>query len=217
MTDKPELALTDVGNVLPKYDAKADMEKFGLAATEQIEVTNEVTGDKSIVVLDRTGATNEKVCKALANTDIPQEQKNALVSMYLWEHGAHSMSMMADLIQYKGKHSKESRAFNSMMRSDFTLFLGTYMESMQSIADEIERNIKAGDTPAEVLQGLTKALRDSAELMQKRIQAEAEKRDHERGKGIYIDLDGAVRDVYEDPDGVVEAVTKDAQEAKESV
>lgn len=98
---------------------KAELEKYGVAPTEKVEVKDPLTGEKRIVSLDRTGYGEAKLITALADPDLPRDRKDFMLSMYLFERGKDSASFIADIMRYKGAHTKETRVFKSQMRFDF--------------------------------------------------------------------------------------------------
>lgn len=222
-----------VGKPSAGYDADGQIKKFGVKPVEQVEITDPMTGEKKMVTIDRRGTTEEKLVWALANKEMTREQKDAVISMYLFERGKQSASMMMDLWQYKGAHTRESRQFNSMMRMDFEIFLGVFMSFMEDSADLIFKNLpvevvtvkddkdkakeivrmKAEQTvsPTDVaitLGEIARYFRMTSVLLAKRIQSEKDKRERAKGKGIYMGEDGKAYSIREDDD-VVEVVAKD--------
>lgn len=99
------------------------------------------SGEKQLITLDRTGHTEQKLIVALANPDLSRDQKDHALSMYLYERGAQNTSMIVDLMRYKGKHTKESRVFQSRMRLDFDTFVRSFCSYLELQAAHVERTI----------------------------------------------------------------------------
>lgn len=110
---------------------KAELAKYGLDSIQKIEIIDPLNGEKKLITLDRTGYTEAKLVAILADPDVSRERKDHELSMYMWERGGESMSMMVDLIRYKGQHSKESNVFKSQIRFDFEAFLNTFCMSLE--------------------------------------------------------------------------------------
>lgn len=134
----------------PKYDPEAQIKKYGLKPVENFEYVDPVTGDKKSFTIDRRGSTEASVGLTLLDPKATREQKDSAISMYLFEKGKHSASLLMDLWSYKGIHTKESRAFQSTMRFDFELFLQTFQMFMQDSADLIFKNLPIEVVEAEV-------------------------------------------------------------------
>lgn len=220
------------------YDAQGEIEKFGLQATEVVEYKDPISGETKKIMIDRRGTTDEKLALTLLDDKISREQKDSVISLYLFEKGKHGASMLMDLWQYKGQHTKESRAFQSTMRFDFELFLSTFQIFMHDSADLIFKNlpIEIVDVEEEVegkkvAKQIVKVTRDvepneiavvlgeyaryfnmTASLLGKRIKAEVEKRERAMGKGIYLSKDGKPYSIQEDGD-IVEVVKRDKDES----
>lgn len=218
-----------------RYDAEGEIKKFGVAATEVVEYKDVFTGQLKKIIIDRRGTTDEKLALALLDDKVSRDQKDSMLSMYLFEKGKQGSSMLMDLWMYKGAHTKESRAFQSTMRFDFELFLQVFQTFMQDSADLVFKNLPikvtmintATDHPEEII-SVTRDVsaneiavvlgrfaqyhRMTSDLLGKRIRAEVEKRERSRGKGIYIGMDNKPYSVHEDGD-IVEIVAKDKAEA----
>lgn len=135
-------------------DIKADLAKHGLEPVSQVEVTDPISGKKSIVTIDRTGTPESKLIIALADPNLKRDQKDHMLSMYLWERGKESASFITDIMRYKGQHTKETQAFKSQMRFDFETFVNFFCNFLESqahatgkimgvdIEEEIERYVE---------------------------------------------------------------------------
>lgn len=222
----------------PEYDAEREIKKFGLAPTEIVEYRDPFDGLMKKIMIDRKGTSDEKLALTLLDDKMSREQKDTVVSMYLFEKGKHGASMLMDLWGYKGVHTKESRAFQSTMRFDFEMFLGVFQDFMRKSASLVFNNlpIKLVEIEAEDEDGkkctkeIVQVTRDVSpneiavvlgqfaqfhkihgELISKRIRSEVEKRERAKGKGIYLSPDGKPYSIYEDGD-IVEVVAKDREE-----
>lgn len=71
-----------------------------------------------------------------------REKKDFYLSMYLFERGKDSMSMITDLFRYKGEHTKESRVFQSRMRFDFEAFVTIFLQHLIDGASRIGKIFK---------------------------------------------------------------------------
>lgn len=110
--------------------------------TEKVTVKDPFTGKEKEITLDRAGHTEHGLIIALANPDLNRDQKDHALSMYLFERGKDSMSMIVDLMRYKGEHTKESRVFQSRMRYDFEAFVNTFIIHLQNQATRIGKIFK---------------------------------------------------------------------------
>lgn len=102
---------------------KKELDKLGLTPTSEVEVTDPVSGKKTMITIDRTGTTESKLLIALADKNLNRDQKDAVLSMYLFERGKESASFLMDLMRFKGFHTKETRAFKSQVRFDFEMYV----------------------------------------------------------------------------------------------
>lgn len=107
-------------------EIKQELDKYGLKPTEKVEVKDPLTGEKRMIAIDRTGNNESKLVVALADPNLSREKKDHALSMYLWERGAESSSLMVDLMRYKGQHSKQNQLFSSRMRLDFETFVNSF-------------------------------------------------------------------------------------------
>lgn len=221
----------------PEYDAEKEIKKFGLAPTEIVEYKDPFDGLMKKIMIDRKGTSDEKLALTLLDDKMSREQKDTVVSMYLFEKGKHGASMLMDLWGYKGTHTKESRQFQSTMRFDFEMFLSTFQIFMADTADmffkqlpikvvEVEKEVDGKKMKKEIVQltrdvdsnevalalgDMARYFRMTGTLLGKRIRTEVEKRERAKGKGIYIDKDNKPYSIYEDGD-IVEVVARDREE-----
>ncbi len=103
-----------------------------LEPVEQVKVKDPFTGKTEIVTLDRTGTTEKSLIVALADPNLTRERKDHVLSMYLYERGKESMSLIVDLMRYKGQHSREGQVFQSRMRMDFESFVNSFTLYLQN-------------------------------------------------------------------------------------
>jgi hypothetical protein len=223
-----------------KYDAKKAIKKHGLVPVESIKVENPVTGETKWVTLRRDGTHDAKLIETLADPKMSREQKDAVMSMYLFERGKESASMLMDLWAYKGEHTKQSTVFKNQVRRDVDIMVETFSLFMRDAADRIlhglqfeVRKVKEDGKEKEVLHRLAKNLpaieidnlitvmgdlafyfKQTADLIALRMRDETDRREKEKGKGIYVDIKGGVYSVYEDGD-IVQRVEHDMEKIKE--
>jgi len=192
---------------------KETLEEFNLPAVDQVEVTNQFTGKTSIVTIDRTGTTEEKVIRALANSETPQEQKDAAISMYLFERGKENASFLADLYTFKGKHTKETRKFKTEVRFDLTMMANALAVFLDDTSTQIEEDLandmdRALSHFAERCKSMSKTLVDL-------INKTTEDRMRETGYGIYVSKEGKPYSVFDDDFDKAVARDKEFQECDE--
>lgn len=240
---KDETGTKPLEPVAPKvYDAAAEIKEFGLQPTEMIEYKDPFSGAMRKIMIDRRGTTDEKLALALLDDKTSREQKDSMISMYLFEKGKQGASMLMDLWGYKGQHTKESRAFQSTMRFDFELFLSTFQVFLNDSHDRIWNKLPLEQVEVEykdeetdeikhkkivrVIPGskveldevvvtlgeLGKYFKLTSDLLNNRIKAEVQKRERAKGKGIYIGLDNKPYSIHEDGD-IVEVVKAEREEA----
>lgn len=122
-------------------DTKKQLATFGIKSKETFIVRNPVTGKEAKVELSRAGTQESDLIVALADPNVTREQKDFALSMYLWGRGAESSSMMVDLIQYKGTHSKETRVFKSQIRFDFEALITSLVDHFEIQAKNTFANL----------------------------------------------------------------------------
>jgi hypothetical protein len=217
-----------------KYDAEGEIARYGLKPVETFTYVDPITRETKKFTIDRRGTTDQKAGLVLMDPDATREQKDSVISMYLFEKGKEGASMLMDLWAYKGTHTRESRAFQSTMRFDFEMFLNAFQMFMRDSHDLIWNNLPLEVTQIEeevdgkkvskeivqttrtveaneiavVLGQYARYHNMTADLIGKRIRAEVEKRERSKGKGIYIGLNNKPYSLTEDGD-IVEVVTKD--------
>jgi hypothetical protein len=238
---------------------KETLEKNGLSAEETILVTNPVTGRSAQVKIERDGTPDSKLILALADKTLDQEQKDHVLSMYLYERGRESSSFIVDLMRSKGQHTKETRAFKSQMRFDFEMFVSSFVVYLQNAAQVY--GDAWGFNPTELLdvyvkfiqenKGVKKAswklifaemnkdnpdakkpsivectnrdmavrMIDEAESLMSAVKKQSDKRQAEKGYGIYIGKDGKAFGIFDENfDHVVkedrEAIIKEEENKK---
>jgi len=105
---------------------KEEIAKYGLVPSETVETTDPISGQKYLVPLDRTGHSERKLIMALADPNLTRDRKDFELSMYMFERGKENVSMLLDLMRYKGAHTKESHVFKATMRFDFESFVSQF-------------------------------------------------------------------------------------------
>lgn len=78
----------------------------------------------------------------MVDPNLNRDQKDHLISMYLWERGKESSSFLVDLFRYKGEHTKETRAFKSQMRFDFEIFISQFSKYVRAQAEMVAKGLK---------------------------------------------------------------------------
>jgi hypothetical protein len=111
---------------------KKQLAELKLEPIEQLEITDPFTGKTSLITIDRSGTTQQKLAIALLDKNIPQDRKDYIMSMYLYERGKESMSMITDIMRYKGQYTREGRVFQSQMRLDFESFVNSFTHYLQN-------------------------------------------------------------------------------------
>lgn len=150
----------------PDYSSKhikEELDELGLEASEEIEVENPVTHQKTKVIVQRDGTPESKLIIALADPEKSRDQKDAILGMYLFERGKESSSFLMDLFRYKGSHTKETRAFKSQMRFDFEMFVGLFTNYLESVGKGIWGEMELDISPEEFLEGYTKYVKEGGE------------------------------------------------------
>lgn len=130
------------------YSSRAistELKDKGLAVEETITVKNPVTKKTAEVTIQRDGTPESKLIMALADKNLKRDQKDHVLSMYLFERGKESSSFLVDLMRFKGTHTKETRAFTSQMRFDFEAFLTVFRDSLESSSKAIIRELGFDD------------------------------------------------------------------------
>lgn len=213
-----------------------------MSTPKQVEVKDPISGEKRLVTIDRAGHTEEKLIVALADPNIPRDQKDFAVSMYLYERGAESQSMIVDLFRYKGQHTKETRVFKSQIRFDFEMFVNSFTKYLKKqsvlleaasgveVIDELQGyddwrelpNNESGtlhdyllskhDERTVALIELTVLSKEEALELSENVRKMADARTRDKGKGIYVDRTGRPYTV-DDPQ-VDEAIKADREATK---
>ncbi len=137
------------GDIPRDYSPKAvkkELKETGLAATETIRVRNEVSGKVTDITIERDGTPESKLILALADKGKTRDQKDSILSMYLFERGKDNASFLMDLFRFKGEHTKETRMFKSQVRFDFEQFVATFCNHLDAMArmivDELDINFE---------------------------------------------------------------------------
>jgi hypothetical protein len=209
----------------------------------EIEFKDPITGEKRLAVIDRTGYSEGNLITALSNPETPRDRKDFLLSMYLYERGAHGASMVADLMRYKGHHTKETRVFKSQIRFDFETFVDTFAAYLKdqsrligltlgiNIGDEIKAyaewlempnnkkgtykdfNKKDAVTYVALIEMAMRA-HEEAGILKENVRRMADARTREKGKGIYVSTAG-VPFTIDDPQ--LDEIIKADREATEGI
>lgn len=221
-----------------KYNAKADIEKYGLVPVEQINIKNPITGEKKTVTLRRDGTNEARLAEVMADPRLTRERKDTEVAMYLFERGKESASFLMDIIQYKGQHAKETRVFKDQVRRDIDIFTDIFVMFMRDVSDRITKGLqleivthegkqvvmnefyaRTGRQPEfldlfELLSDLALYFKQTSDLMAIRMTEETERREKEKGRGIYVDVKGGVYNIYQDGPELIKRLEADILSAK---
>jgi hypothetical protein len=182
------------------YSAKAirkELKSKGLAAIERVTIKNPVTGKKSVAIIERDGTPESKLVLALVDKTKSQEQKDGVISAYLFERGKESASFLLDLYQSKGKHTKETRVFKSQMRFDFELFADLIVRMLHEASLAIARDVGPKGAEQTLLE-LGNQFSHTADTIADRMQKITEERMRDKGFGIYIGLDRKPYSIFDD-------------------
>lgn len=214
-------ALNENSPIKGADEIKAELEKYNLKPVEVVQIVNEITGNKAEVTIERDGTPESKLILALANKELPREQKDHILSMYLWERGKESSSFLMDLIRHKGTHTKETRVFKSQMRFDFENMMDSLCVMYHDLADIITKHIgkrPTDGTEANVsVKSLIEAMWEVSELshsiadkLTKDRANITRQREVEKGWGIYVAKDGLIYSINDST--VDEVIRKDKEQ-----
>ena len=109
---------------------KANKDKF------KDDVIRIPKSDGSMMVIDRVGMTDKKLAKIMASNQ-NQEKKDIALTNYLFDRGLTSAPFLAEMFQFKGHLTKETRQFKSQMRFDFEMFVSTFTTFMADLSEEL--------------------------------------------------------------------------------
>jgi len=141
---------------------KKSLKENKVAAIENVKVVNPVTGKKAVVTIERDGTPDSKLVMALADKKMNRDQKDNVLSLYLFERGKENASFLMDLMRYKGSHTKETQAFKSQVRFDFEMFVGLFTKHLDQVAKDIFKELEIIDYRA-FLEGYVKYLKEAKE------------------------------------------------------
>lgn len=208
---------TPLGGKIPmegdhKYDEETiqkDLEKYGLKEEETFVVTNPISGNSKEVTISRTGTTAEKFIAVFQDPQATQQQKDSILSAYLWERGKESAAFLAEIFASKGAHTRETQAFKRQMRFDYEMFADVFVRFLQ----ECSSDMKSEEDPKKAIEKLATRFEATSEMLEKRIKGLTEDRMRGNGYGIYIDRNGKVFDTRSEE--IVQRVQDDVNSEKE--
>jgi hypothetical protein len=128
-----------------KYDNKTiqrALKKYDLLPEEEVIVKNPITNKETAITIRRDGTQDSTLAIVMADQNSTREQKDGAVSSYLFERGKEAGSFLMDLFQFKGLHTKETRAFKSQMRFDFEMFTDSFVRYLRGIEGSIKKNLQ---------------------------------------------------------------------------
>lgn len=197
-----------------KKDAKLH-EKIQAIKTpdeEKITITTN-SGEKKEIVLCRKGTTERALGELLLDKNTDTDKKNAMLASYLFEKGKESASFIADLMVYKGSHTKETRAFKTQMRFDFEAFANMMVLGMHDISKGINKDMEDSKELKEVVQNMSDRFNSLANTISNRVNAIKESRMRDKGYGIYINGQGKAYSIFDDK--VFEEIDRERKEWEE--
>lgn len=162
-------------------------------ATENIRVTNPITGKQTDIVLHRDGTTDERLAMILLSPDATKEQKDSLIASYMFERGKENASFLAELYISKGTHVKETQAFKRQIRFDFESFANTMVLLLQDLANDLSDP----DTES-AIKNVADRLQKGAELLTSQREKITEARMREKGYGVYLDRSGKAFSIFDE-------------------
>jgi len=163
---------------------------------EKAVIRNPLTSKKALVVIDREGTTEKKLVRALTNAKFSQEQKDSVLTQYLFQRGLESASFLAELFQSKGQLTKETRVFKSQMRFDFEQVVNIIAQLFMDIGNGIAKEMKTYSLLT-TMERLSQRFKDGADLLIKGVQKTTENRLREKGYGIYVDKNGKIFSIFD--------------------
>ena len=200
--------IVEVGEDHPDYIKSKEIVLPDEMKTQQIVITNPITGKKAEVTLSREGTTAQSLAMIMLAPDATKDQRNSMLSNYLFEQGKESSSFLAELFVSKGTHTKQTQAFKRQVRYDFEAFatmislglidIGTKLKDCTELSIEELPNIfmKLGEDLTSLGESITK---QREKITQDRLR--------EKGYGVYVDASGHAFSIFDDE--IVEAVKKD--------
>jgi len=194
-------------------------------ASQEVDVVNPLTGNRSLVTINSDGTTDEKAAAILIHPEASKEQKEVAIAAWLFERGRENSSFLMELFQSKGLHTKETRQFKTQMRFDFESFVNLFTahldEQSEAILKNLHLSVKMYD---EILEDVVKShsiqrsiekiagtmsderralveiaarFKDEAESLRNQTKKIAEERMKEKGYGIYIDSKGEIYSIFD--------------------
>jgi len=189
---------------LKKFEKTLDLKD-----KEEVEIKNPVNGNTALVTLDRTGTTDDKLAIALNDSTMNREQKDSMLSLYLFERGKESSSFIMDLFASKGRHTKETQAFKSQVRFDLTAMANFLAVFFSDTKTQIYKDLEDKTNSIEIFKTLADRFESASEKLIEMMNKITEDRMRENGYGIYISKDGKPYSIFDE--GVDEVIKKDKE------
>jgi len=162
-------------------DYKESLKKYeeaGGPMTQELTMTDP-TGQKVITyILEHGGTSDQKLAMVLADPDKTKEQKEAMLSLYLFEMGKESSSFLTDLMLFKGQNTRENRQFQSRMQMDWTFFVNLLTNIMMDQAGSMLAVVAPGKNVYDIQRDALNYLKEKEDLWK----AEKEKWDEKHKK-----------------------------------
>jgi hypothetical protein len=166
---------------------------------EQIKVK---TNDQRVVdmTLYRDGTTEKNVLQVFADPKATKDQRDSVISNYLWAMGKENASFIMELYKHKGQHTKETTLFKNQMRQDYEVFADFFVVFLKDMGT-LFQGAGQGDLCALCDKG--------SEILLNRVNKLTNDRMREKGYGIYMDRHGVVFDTRNEE--VITKVTEDVE------
>ena len=203
----------------------ADHPNHALAKQVEFGKKDFIKTKQGLIPLDRGGVDDKKLA-AILKSKLPQEQKNAALTNYLFEKGLDNIGYLADMQMWHGHSVKETRAFKSQMRFDFEMFVSIFTTFLQDTGESIfeivapefdyvrfiervkaskkdfktllQQEFEITDSKQVALILLAIEFRNHADVLTSAVKKVTQERERQAGRGIYIDKLGKAHDLLEE-------------------
>jgi hypothetical protein len=199
-----------------KYNAKAQIKKYGLKEKEEVTFVNPLTKKSTAITISRTGTDDKAITDIFSNKNSTRDQKNSAMAAYLWEQGKENASFLMELFLAKGNLTKETQVFKKQMRFDYEVVVDAVCWLFKSLASDIDEYYAVGGehSQEEVMRNMSRRMVAGADLLLKRVQEVTLARMQDKGYGIYVSKDGEIYDIHTDPNEIVDKVAQDSEDVK---
>jgi hypothetical protein len=205
-TKKPMVAKDDAQYLKNK--------KLGTMPNEKITIKTNSGASKEIMLV-REGTTDRALGELMLDANMPRERKDQIVAQYLFERGKESSSFLAELMIYKGAHSKETKVFKSQTRFDLELFMDMMVTLLNDMSGKIASDMHDKTTLVDAFTHLSVMMKEGANIITNRMNRIKEARMAEKGYGIYVDNAGRTYSVLDND--LEDIIKKDREATKEAL